>query len=232
MIEETISEPQDIVADTPVRYTALEVEARKVAGRDVEFRTVEVGNLELRAVEGEDAEMPMRFSGYAAVFDSPSEPLPFIETIAPGAFTRSLQSGREIRMFLNHNTDQVLASTKSGTLTVTEDSRGLLVDAQLPDTSYGRDLSVLIQRGDVHSMSFGFSVPSGGESRSPDGQSRRLTQLILHETSVVTGFAAYEATEGVQVRTTEELPAEPADEPTPGRSVALAQRYLALNAKR
>jgi HK97 family phage prohead protease len=135
-------------------------------------------------------------------------------------------------MFLNHNTDQVLASTKSGTLTLVEDARGLLVEAELPDTSYGRDLSVLIQRGDVHSMSFGFSVPSGGESRSADGQSRRLNELILHETSVITGFPAYAATEGVQVRSTEELPAEPADEPTPGRSVALAQRYLALNAKR
>jgi HK97 family phage prohead protease len=216
----------------PVRYTAVEVEARKVAGRDVEFRTVEVGGLELRAVQDDTTGMPMRFSGYAAVFDSPSEPLPFIETIAPGAFSRSLQSGRETRMFLNHNTDQVLASTKSGSLTVTEDSRGLMVDAQLPDTSYGRDLSVLIQRGDVHSMSFGFSVPSGGESRSADGQSRRLNEVILHEVSVVTGFAAYAATEGAQVRTTEELTAEPADEPTPGRSVALAQRYLALNAKR
>jgi HK97 family phage prohead protease len=125
-----------------------------------------------------------------------------------------------------------LASTKSGSLIVSEDERGLVVDAELPDTSYGRDLSVLIQRGDVHSMSFGFSVPSGGESRSADGQSRRLNEVILHEVSVVTGFPAYAATEGAQVRTTEELPAEPADEPTPGRSVALAQRYLALNAKR
>jgi HK97 family phage prohead protease len=231
MVEETISEATD-VAPASVRYTALEVEARKVAGRDVEFRTVEVGGLELRAVKGEDTAMPMRFSGYAAVFDSPSEPLPFIETIAPGAFSRSLQSGRETRMFLNHNTDHVLASTKSGSLIVSEDERGLMVDAELPDTSYGRDLSVLIRRGDVHSMSFGFSVPSGGESRSSDGKSRRLNEVILHEVSVVTGFPAYAATEGAQVRTTEELPAEPEDEQTTGRSVALAQRYLALNAKR
>ena len=236
MLEEQIVDDAPAIEEpVQVRYTALEVEARKVAGRDVEFRTVEVGNLELRAVDGEDdkdAAMPMRFSGYAAVFDSPSEPLPFIETIAPGAFTRSLQSGRETRMFLNHNNDQVLATSRNSSLSLTEDDRGLFVEAELPDTSYGRDLSVLIQRGDVHSMSFGFSVPSGGESRSADGQSRRLNEVILHEVSVVTGFPAYAATEGAQVRTTEELPAEPADEPAPGRSVALAQRYLALNAKR
>ena len=96
-------------------------------------------------------------------------------------------------MFLNHNNDQVLATSRNFTLSLTEDDRGLLVEAELPDTSYGRDLSVLIQRGDVHSMSFGFSVPSGGESRSADGQSRRLNEVILHEVSVVT-FPAYPQT--------------------------------------
>ncbi len=229
--------PQDAPVDVPapdvapIRYAAMDVEARKVAGRDVEFRTVEVGGLELRAVEG-DSGMPMSFAGYAAVFNSPSEPLPFIETIAPGAFKRSLQSGREVRMFLNHNSDAVLGSTKAQTLRITEDARGLFVEAQLPDTTYGRDLSVLMQRGDVHSMSFGFSVPAGGDAFSASGDSRELRQVILHEVSVVTGFPAYPATTGAQVRSTEELPAEQAaDEATTGRSVALAQRYLALKAK-
>ena len=227
--EPTVEPMDEPMTDTPapVRYAALEVEHRKIGGRDVEFRTVEVGGLELRAADP-TAEMPMNFRGYAAVFNSPSEPLPFTETIAPGAFKRSLNSGREVRMFLNHNTDQVLASTKSGTLTLTEDERGLLVDAQLPDTSYGRDLSVLMQRGDVHSMSFGFSIPAGGDSFSDTGDSRELRQVILHEVSVVTGFPAYPATEGAQVRTVEDT-AE--DEPA-GRPAALVSRYLALRAKR
>lgn len=221
----------DPVSDTaPVRYTVLEAEQRRIGGRDVEFRTVEVGGLELRAV-GEAADQPMHFAGYAAVFDSPSEPLPFVETIAPGAFTRSLKSGNEKRMFLNHNTDQVLASTRAGTLVLTEDDRGLHVEAELPDTTYGRDLSVLMKRGDVHSMSFGFSVPKGGDTWSADGSSRELREVILHEVSVVTGFPAYPATEGAQVRTIDEIDA--GDEPAePGLPVALAQRMLELNAKR
>jgi len=224
--------PADVVASdmAPVRYTAVEIEHRRIGGRDVEFRTVEVDGLQLSAVEA-DTEMPMRFGGYAAVFNSPSEPLPFTETIAPGAFRRSLNSGSEKLMLMNHNTDKVLASSKSGTLTLSEDARGLYVEAELPNTSYGRDLSVLMQRGDVHSMSFGFSVPNGGDAWSEDRSSRELREVILHEVSVV-AFPAYPATTGAQVRTTEEPPAEPADEPTPGRSVALAQRYLALNAKR
>ena len=232
-LQEPAAQPMDetMSADpAPVRYTAVEIENRRIGGRDVEFRTVEVDGLQLRAVEA-DTEMPMRFAGYAAVFNSPSEPLPFTETIAPGAFRRSLNSGSEKRMFLNHNTDQVLASSRSGTLTLSEDQRGLYVEADLPDTTYGRDLSVLMQRGDVHSMSFGFSVPRGGDAWSEDGATRELREVILHEVSVVTGFPAYPATEGAQVRSTEEI-AEPITEAETGMPVDLARRMLDLNAKR
>jgi HK97 family phage prohead protease len=183
-----------------VRYSALEIEHRKVQGRDVEFRTVSVGTIEVRAAaEGQ----PMRFRGYAAVFDSPSEPLPFIETIRPGAFKSSLQAGREVRMFVNHNTDMVLGSTRSGTVKVTEDNRGLLVEGEFPDTTYARDLSALMQRGDVHGMSFGFSVPRGGDVWAENGAQRTLTEIILHEVSVVTGFPAYPGTSGATIRTAE-----------------------------
>ena len=136
----------------------------------------------------------MSFTGYAAVFNSPSEPLPFTEVIKEGAFKRSLKSRNEIKLFMNHNTDVVLGSTRSGTLQLTEDSRGLLAQAQLPDTTAGRDLSVLMQRGDVSSMSFGFSVPPKGDTWSSDGSTRELHQVRLHEVSIVTGFPAYEAT--------------------------------------
>lgn len=190
----------DMTADG-VRYSALELERRKVGGRDVEFRVVSVGNVEIR--EGGPG-LPMRFRGYAAVFGSPSEPLPFTETIRAGAFRRTLATGREVRMYVNHNADMVLGSTRSGTLTLREDARGLYVEGDFPDTTYARDLSILMQRGDVHSMSFGFSVPRGGDSWSADGTSRELREVILHEVSVVTGFPAYPATAGATVRTNTE----------------------------
>ena len=136
----------------------------------------------------------MRFSGYAAVFNSDSEPLPFTERILPGAFKRSLKSRNEVKMFMNHNMDIVLASTRSKTLKLIEDDRGLLAEAVLPDTSAGRDLAVLMKRGDVHSMSFGFSVPSKGDKWNADGSVRELKEIRLHEVSIVTGFPAYEAT--------------------------------------
>ena len=220
--------------DNAPRSVIYPLEGRRIGGRDVEFREMPVT---IDSVDTAEGDMPMTFRGYAAVFDSPSEPLPFVETIASGAFKRSLNSGREVRMFINHNSDQVLASTRSGTLTLAEDERGLFVEAQLPPTTHGRDLSVLMQRGDVHSMSFGFSVPSGGDSWSEDGQSRELREVILHEVSVVTGFPAYPATSGANVRHDDEESEQRDDESADTQDdaslpLSIAQRLFDLNAKR
>lgn len=221
-------EIQEQLSPAPVRYSMLEAEHRRINGRDVEFRTMEVGGLELRSADSEDGS-PV-FSGYAAVFNSPSEPLPFIETIAPGAFKRTLNSGREIRMFVNHDSGQPLATTRNGSLRLIEDQRGLRAEADLPDTTAGRDIATLIKSGVVHSMSFGFSIPRGGDAFSDDGQTREIREAILHEVSIVSGFPAYPATSGVTVRTTEQNDVEQTNERT--IPVALAQRILDLNSKR
>ena len=163
-----------------------------------------VNTVEFDVRNGEASSDGMSFTGYAAVFNSPSEPLPFTEVIKEGAFKRSLKSRNEIKLFMNHNTDVVLGSTRAGTLRLTEDSRGLLAHADLPDTSAGRDLSVLMKRGDVSSMSFGFSVPPKGDKWSQDGSTRELHQIRLHEVSIVTGFPAYQATTA-SVRTLDAL---------------------------
>lgn len=140
------------------------------------------------------------FSGYAALFDSPSEPLPFTEVIQRGAFSRSLKSRNDVKMLWNHDSGAVLASTRSGTLSLVEDERGLKVTAILPDTTAGRDARELISKGIVDAMSFGFSVPSGGDSWSSDGNTRTLKSVRLHEVSVV-AWPAYSATGGtVSVR--------------------------------
>jgi HK97 family phage prohead protease len=148
----------------------------------VETRRITVNEFEIRDGEGTDG---MTFRGLAAPFNSTSEPLPFIETIKPGAFTRSLKSRNEIKMFVNHDTSRVLASKRAGTLRLWESERGLEVEADLPDTTDGRDMAYLIRRGDIDSMSFGFSVPRGGDSWSDDGQQRELREVRLHEVSVV-----------------------------------------------
>jgi HK97 family phage prohead protease len=137
----------------------------------------------------------MTFEGYAAVFNSPSQPLPFTEKIAAGAFHRSLRSRNDIKLLWNHDTGSVLGSTRAGTLSLIEDGYGLKVRASFPNTQLGRDTSELVRRGDIDSMSFGFSVPAGGDEWSSDGSERTLKSVRLHEVSIV-AFPAYEATAG------------------------------------
>ena len=146
----------------------------------------------------------MHFTGYAALFDSPSEPLPFTERIAKGAFKRSLRQRNDIKFLWNHDSGEILGSTRAGTLNLSEDDRGLKVEGMLPNTSRGRDVAELLRRGDVDAMSFGFSVPQGGDTWSNDGSERTLKSVRLHEVSVV-AWPAYTATAGtVSVRKFEE----------------------------
>jgi HK97 family phage prohead protease len=137
----------------------------------------------------------MQFSGYAAVFNSDSEPLPFTERIAPGAFRGSLRNRNDIKLLWNHSTGDVLASTRSGTLRITEDARGLYVEADMAPTTVGNNARELIKRGDVDSMSFGFTVARGGDEWNSEGTVRTLNRVSLHEVSIV-AFPAYTATAG------------------------------------
>lgn len=168
------------------RYMVTPVEPRN-GNTDIEFRTFDG---ELRQ-EGDGN----TFVGYAAVFNSDSQPLPFTERILPGAFAKSLKSRkRDIRAYVNHDSNMVLASTRSGTLRLEEDNIGLRAEFTMPDTTYARDLSALLRDKIVSKMSFGFTVPRGGDSWSEDGRTRELREVALHEVSVVTGFPAYEGT--------------------------------------
>ena len=64
-------------------------------------------------------------------------------------------------MRYNHNDDyQVLARTSNDTLQLTVDAVGVKVDADIADTTQGRDIYELIRRRDITAMSAGFAVDS------------------------------------------------------------------------
>lgn len=159
----------------------------------------------------------LRFSGYAAVFDQKSEDLGgFRETIAPGAFAKTLnERGRSkrnpIKMFLNHDWNVVLASTygSNPTLRLAEDGTGLHADADLPDNEWGRPVRDAIVRGDISTMSFGFNVVR--DEWSDDHSERRITEAKLWEVSPVTAWPAYPAT-SASVRRLAELTGSDDDE--------------------
>ena len=154
----------------------------------IEYRTWLPDDAEVRSVEGDG----MAFTGYAIRYNVPSEPLPFIEDIATGATTKSLRSRNEIKAYKNHNTDLILGSTRPGTLRLNEDERGVFSHIDLPETTYGRDTSISVQRGDISGMSFGFSVVK--DEWNSDYSRRTIHELRLHEVSIVTGFPAYTQT--------------------------------------
>lgn len=134
----------------------------------------------------------MTFVGYAAKFDQPSENLGgFVEYVERGAFSRSLRSRNDVMLLWNHDSGQPLASTRSGTMKLTEDEVGLRVEARLPQTTLGKDLAILLRDGIVGKMSFGFNVIK--DSWNSEGNERRLKSVRLFEVSAVV-WPAYTST--------------------------------------
>ncbi|MCT8992045.1 HK97 family phage prohead protease [Chelativorans sp. SCAU2101] len=133
-----------------------------------------------------------RLEGYAALYGVDTRISDFTEVILPGAFTDTLREGRDVLALADHDPKAVLARTRSGTLRLSEDSRGLHFDLDVPNTSIGRDLLELAERGDIGGMSFGFTVRDKGE-RWTDNR-RELRAVNLHEISIVSAWPAYEGT--------------------------------------
>ncbi len=158
---------------------------------DLETRQASIG-----AVEGKT------ITGYAALYNSWSKPLmgakgTFTERIAPGAFDASIAAGASL--WFMHDSKQILANPKSGTLTLESDDQGLKYTATLGDSQRDAGVLDLVKRGVVSEMSFGFHVPAGGDSWS--GDKRTLNSVNLREISIVEQ-GAYNATTA-QVRSQE-----------------------------
>jgi HK97 family phage prohead protease len=154
-----------------------------------------------------------RLEGYAATFGTEARIADFSEVIAAGAFSRSLTGKADILALVDHDSGRVLARTRSGTLRLSEDSRGLAFDLDVPDTGAGRDVLALAERNDLGGMSFAFTVPKGGERW--EGNRRELRSVSLKEISVVSAWPAYDGTI-VQARQRIILP----------QRVACVRRYL------
>jgi HK97 family phage prohead protease len=164
-----------------------EAESRREM-KKIERRTYTVKDVQARSAE----DGTMRLAGYAAVFNESSVPLPFKESIAPGAFRKTLTETPDVRLLINHE-GLPLARSKNGTLKLNEDDRGLYFEAELADTTEARDIYKLVERGDVDQMSFGFRVIR--QKWSDDRSRRVLTEVSLADgdVSVVT-YPAYPTT--------------------------------------
>lgn len=133
---------------------------RALEGRCRESRTV-ARAVEVR-VTGDDrspagGDPGTEIAGYAALFNTPATIAEqFIEVIDEGAFDDTI--GDDIRVLFNHDPNQLLGRTKSGTASIAVDADGLRYTVTPPATQVGRDVLALVQRGDVDGSSFGFRV--------------------------------------------------------------------------
>ncbi len=129
--------------------------------------------------------------GYAAVFDTLSEDLGgFREIIVGGSFKRTLKAGADVRALVDHDPSKILGRNKAGTLSLREDDHGLKVRIKPPDTTAGRDVVESLRRGDLDQMSFAFSVVSDTWDTIDGQEVRTITDVDLHDVSVV-AYAAY-----------------------------------------
>lgn len=165
------------------------------AAAPIERRTVLIDRAETRASGESDT---FSFEGHAAVFDKRSEDIgfyePVFEVIKRGAFKEAIRND-DVRFLINHD-GLPLARTKSGTLQLSEDPRGLLTVADLDKRqSVVNDLFIALERGDLDQMSFGFRMGPGSEQTFTEDEDGNVIRTItrvgeLFDVSVVT-FPAY-----------------------------------------
>jgi len=148
-------------------------------------------NIETRAEETEEGNTII--TGHASMYDTRSENLGnFYEYIEAGAFTSELIAKSDTRALINHDQNLILGRTTSGTLRLNADDKGLRYEFDVPQTSYGKDLVVSMQRGDITQSSFAFTVAEDDWTTDEDGNNIRTIKKIerLYDVSPVT-YPAY-----------------------------------------
>lgn len=158
------------------------IERRDISPKDLALRSEDAGAI---------------IEGYAAVFNVRTVIWDFEESIAPGAFTRSIASGFNTRALFNHDPNYVLGCIKNGMLSLREDATGLWTETIPPKSPIAESIVENVRRGDVTGMSFAFTVRKDEWifADSADRMDQRvITEVgILYDVGPVT-YPAYEQT--------------------------------------
>jgi HK97 family phage prohead protease len=128
----------------------------------------------------------VRLPGHASTFDQPYDMHDqfgaYSEQVRSGAFTNTLAAGADVSYLANHE-GLTMARTINRTLSLSQDSTGLLVAATVNTARTDvRDLVTAIEDGDVDQMSFAFRVVN--QQWSPDYDQRTLLELDLNRGDV------------------------------------------------
>ena len=136
----------------------------------------------------------IKVSGYAAVFGQEADiGGMFREVIEPGAFKDAI--GRDDVVFVINHDGLPLARTRSGTLTLTEDEKGLFMETDLDaDDPDVRAIVPKMKRGDLDKMSFAFMPTVQEWDDTQDPPLRTIRKVELFDVSIVT-TPAYSGTD-------------------------------------
>lgn len=153
---------------------------------------------DLRVREAPEGQAASRtITGYAILFGVPSEPLydyedeEAREVIAPGAVTKELLDGFDIKMTMFHDRQLILARSKNGagTLTYGVDDKGVYFEFEAPNTVDGDKALELVRRGDISGCSFAFSTHYYDSAYvSRDVQRVDGKTIITYTVNVITGI--------------------------------------------
>lgn len=144
-----------------------------------QVRALYAASPEYRSAAFTDAEVKGRkLHGYAAVFDTPwderaTKLVGYVEEIRRGLFRKALPRSGDVPLLWQHDRNQFLARTGSGTLKLEEDGKGLKVEADLPKGGLGGYVTELIDRGDVRGLSY-------GRLASPNDQTMEKRNGVWH----------------------------------------------------
>lgn len=156
------------------------------------------GTVELRA--GSDG--VQRAGGYALVYNRYSQNLGgYVEQCSPGLCDKSIADGVDVLARYQHESNLLLGRVAASTLRLTADGTGVDYEADLPDTTYARDLAALLARGDVRHSSFAFRVMPGGDEWSFTEQGyplRTLNAVQLVDVAPVVTPAYLDTTSGLR----------------------------------
>jgi HK97 family phage prohead protease len=141
-------------------------------------------------------------------YNSPSEWLGFTEILDPSAFKKTISDGSDVKALHNHDSSRILGRVKNGTLKLSNSDSGLIPEVLIDErVSYARDLWAAVERGDVDTMSFSFSVI---EDKTQDENTRVIKEARLYSVDFGVPFPAYpETTSQALQRSIEEILAEP-----------------------
>lgn len=193
-----------------------------------EQRILPIEDVEWRASGAGDGQLTVR--GHASVFDRLSLDLGgFRERIARDAFTNVLDRNPDVHALWDHDTKYVLARTKNKTLELREDPVGLHFWAKVADTSYAKDLRILMERGDVDQASFAFTVARDEwEIDEHDNVTRTILEVGELYDVTVTAQGAYPQTDtSVVTHVRSRLKAEIAEGRLPEAAAAAIPKIVA-----